>query len=131
MEFVIKLYNDKPSRLGIKYLYEYQAVKAYEEIFNRNAGDVFSLRVEIIKNKVSLRLLSEQTGERILYKELDYKLEQLKRLQAFTNTGSDIQFVHVFSKANTLMIAKPFRTARFISLSSYEIIGHGSFADTI
>jgi hypothetical protein len=131
MEFVIKLYSDKPSRLGVKYLQEYQAVKAYEGIFNKNAGDVFSLSVEMFKNKINLRLLSEQTGERIIYKELDYRIDQLKKLQAFIHPGTALHFVHVYSKTNTLMIAKPFRTNRFITLSNYEIISPGNFADTI
>ncbi len=94
-------------------------------------GDVFSLKMEPVRDKLNLLLLSEQTGERIVYKELNYKIEQLKRLEAFLRPGADLEFVHVYSKSNTLMIAKPFRSKKFIRLSGYEIIGPANFVGRI
>lgn len=123
MELLIRLYSDKPSKIGVKYTYEYLAVKAYEAIMEKNAGYVFSLSMELVRDKVNLVLSSDQTGARVLYKDLGYKHEQLKKLQTLLNPGSDLEFVHIFSKANTLMIAKPFRSQSFIKLSHYEITG--------
>jgi len=131
MELIIKLYSDKPSKIGIKYGYEYSAVKAYEELLTKNQGTAFSLKMEMVKEKLSLFLVSEQSGQHIVYKDLEYKIEQLKKLQAFIQPGADLDFVHVFSKTNTLMIARPFRSNKFIKISTYEIIGPGYFANAL
>jgi len=128
---MIKLYSDKPSKIAVKYGQEYQAVRAYEELLSKNEGDVFSLKMEMVKEKLNLMLICEQTGGRVLYKNLAYKMEQLKKLQTFVRPGSDLQFVHVFSKSNTLMVAKAFRSLRFIRVCNYEIIGPGNFANTV
>ncbi|WP_317898455.1 hypothetical protein [Aurantibacillus circumpalustris] len=127
MELVIKLYKDKPSKIGIKYNYEYQAVKAYEDLITNNSRLFFRLKIERQKTKLYLELVCEQSGSKTVYKDLEYKLEHLKRLQDFIKEGSDLQFVHVFSKANTLMIAKPFRKSQFVTLTGYEIIGSENF----
>ncbi|PBQ33073.1 hypothetical protein CNR22_15230 [Sphingobacteriaceae bacterium] len=129
MELVIKLYSDKPSKIGIKYPNEYTAVRAYEEIFHKNGGEIFSLKIEFVKERLTLTLISDETGERVIYKELEYKLEHLKKLQAFIQEGADLEFVHVFSKVNILYLAKAFRSKKFIKLSSYEIIGPANFAN--
>lgn len=131
MELIIKLYSDKPSKIGVKYPQEYSAVRAYEEIFSKNRGEVFSLKIEMIKDRINLVLVSDQSGGRILYKELEYKMEQLKKLETYFQPGNELQFVHIFPKSNTLMIAKPFRTQKFISLSSYEIIGPANFVNAL
>lgn len=131
MELIVKLYSDKPSKIGIKYPQEYSAVRAYEEIFHKNMGEVFSLKMEMVKDRMNMTLISEETGGKIIYKDLEYKLEHLKKLQTFLNPGSDLQFVHVFSKTNTLMIAKAFRGTKFIKLTNYELIGPGNFTNSI
>lgn len=130
MELFIKLYSDKPSKIGIKYPQEYSAVKAYEAIFHKDAGDTFRLKMEMLRDRINLILVSDKTGVSIVYKELEYKVEQIKKLQALVKPGSDLEFVHIFPKANTLMMAKPFRTQRFIKLSQYEIVGPGYFASS-
>lgn len=127
MELVIKLYSDKPSKIGIKYPNEHSAVKAYEAIFHKNGGEVYSLKMEFVRERLTLILTSDETAERIIYMDLEYKLDQLKRLQAFVQKGADLEFVHVFSKVNILYLAKAFRSKKFIKLSSYEIIGPGNF----
>ena len=131
MELVIKLYADKPSKIGVKYNQEYQAVKAYEELLAKNQGNEFQLKIEFVRGKISLELVCELTGSKTVYKELEYRLDQLKRLKAFIKPGNDLHFVHVFSKANTLMIARPFRKNQFASIKDYEIIGSANFIETM
>lgn len=127
MELVIKLYSDKPSKIGIKYPNEHTAVKAYEAIFHKNGGEIFSLKMEFVRERLTLILISDETGERIVYMDLEYKLDQLKKLQGFVQQGADLEFVHVFSKVNTLYLAKAFRGKKFIKISSYEIVGPANF----
>jgi hypothetical protein len=83
--------------------------------------------MELIRYKINLELVCEQTGAKTVYKQLDYKLEQVKRLKAFIKPNTDLDFVHIFSKANTMMIAKPFRTRTFVTIKDYEIIGSENF----
>ena len=121
MELVIKLYDDKPSKIGVKYNHEYQAVKAYEDLLDKNQGLIFQLKIEFVKDKVNLELVCEQTGSKTVYKQLDYKIEHINRLKTFIKPDHDLDFVHIFSKANTMMIAKPFRTKKFVTIKGYEI----------
>jgi hypothetical protein len=122
MELMIKLYSDRPSRIGIKYPTEYQAIKSYEEIIKKHQGGAFSLRIELIKNKANLFLFSEQTGGRIAYKDVEYKADQLKKLEMNLASGLTLEFVHVYAQLNTLLIAKPFRKQQFVTLSNTEIV---------
>ena len=131
MELIIKLYNDKTSRIGVKYLQEYQAVKAYEEIISKYLNESFSIKLEPVKNKINLVLISSQTGGRVVYKDLDYSLAQLKRLESYTERQTALQFVHIYNKSNLLVIAKPFRTQKFLLLSDVEIINPVSFGSVI
>lgn len=131
MELMVRIYKDKPSKIGIKYLQEYLAVKPYEEIFNKNWGDVFSVRMEMVKNKLNLILISDQSGGKIFYKELNYKIESIHKLQNFIKPGMDLEFVHIFNRQNVPLIAKPFRTAKFVKVSHYEIVGPEHFANTL
>lgn len=125
MELMIKLYADKPSRIGIKYPKEYTAVKTYEEIISKHRNETFFLKIELAKNKVHLLLRTEQTGGKIVYKDLDYKTEQLKKLEMYMTQGAPLQFVHVYSESNNLLIAKPFRKQTFITISNLEVINPG------
>jgi hypothetical protein len=131
MELLIKLYDNKPSKIGIKYPHEYSAVKAYEDLLTKNAESLFLVRMEMLKNKLNLILECEQTGVKVLYKELDFKMDQLKRLQVHIKAGDALQFVHVYSKANTIIVAKPFRTSRFINVKSFEVIGPNNFENEL
>jgi hypothetical protein len=122
MELIVKLYADKPSRIGVKYPKEYQAVKAYEEIISKYRNENFTLRIELAKGKAFLLLVSGQTGGRVVYKELDYKTEHLKKLEVYMQSGGNLQFVHIYADSNRLLIARPFRQQIFITVSSVEII---------
>jgi aldehyde:ferredoxin oxidoreductase len=131
MELVIKLYEDKPSKIGVKYIYEYKAVREYEDLIRKCRNELFILKLEPLKSGITISLTSEITGYTITYKNLEYKPEQVKRLQAFFTAQTLLQFVHVFSKENTLYIAKPFRKQDFISISKIELISTGNFADVM
>lgn len=128
MELLIKLYKEKPSRIGIKYMYSFQALRPYEDLIRKYPNDAFTLKLEPKNNKMILILQSEQSGEKIIYKDLDYKPEQVKKLQQQGYRGMPLQFVHVYSEANTVLIAKPFKKSLFISISSFEIIGIHNFS---
>jgi hypothetical protein len=74
-----------------------------------------------VRNKVTLQLTGDLTGSKVVYKDLEFKIDQLKRLQTYHQKGMPLQFVHIYPKANTLYVAKPFRKEEFISISSVEI----------
>lgn len=117
MELVVKLYADKISGLAIKYDTEYRAQKAYEELLQTLAEGPLDLVFEMRKGQLELLLQSQQNGKSILHKTLDYKVDQLKRLQNIYKPGFQIQYLHVFSKQNTLFVAKPFRKAQFMKIA--------------
>lgn len=123
MELIIKLYKDKTSRLGIKYAQEYQAVKVYEELINTYGQAAFKLRIELHHHKADLTLLPQQGGKSFSYKAVDYNVSQLQKLQTYITQGTPLEFLHVFSKSNVLVVAKPFRSQRFVTVSEIEFLG--------
>lgn len=123
MELIIKLYKDKTSRLGIKYAQEYQAVKVYEELINAYGQAAFKLRIELHHQKADLTLVPEQGGKSFSYKAVDYDVSQLQKLQTYITQAMPLEFLHVFSKSNALVVAKPFRSQRFVTIAQIEILG--------
>jgi hypothetical protein len=126
-QLLIKFYQDKPSRIGIKYTYEFQALKPYEELVRNYPEHTFTLRLEPKNDHITLTLLSDQCGERVIYKDLGYKKDQLTKLIQIGYKGMPLEFVHIYSEANTMLIAKPFKKQTFFSISSYEVIGINEF----
>lgn len=124
---LIKLYKDKPSRIGIKYTYGFQALKPYEELVRKFAGHTFSMKLEPQQKQISLRLRSDQSGEVIVYKALHYKAEELKNLMQQGYSGMPLEFVHIYTEANVTLIAKPFKQQQFFSISAFEIVGINEF----
>ena len=124
---LIKLSKDKPSRIGIKYAYEFQALKPYEELVRKYPQHSFSLKLEPKAKQINLSLRSDQSGEVIRYQDLLYKPEELRKLIDAGSGALPLEFVHLYSEANVLLIARPFKQQTFFKVSSYEIIGLNEF----
>lgn len=122
MEIIIKLYQDKPSRIGIKYAYEHLAIKAYEELVSKYHGQTFNVKLELLRGKLKLNmtLQSNETGIKILYKELEYRLELFEKVKALETQS--IEFVHIYMEHNKPYIAKPFKKQQFFQITSVEIV---------
>ncbi len=119
---MVKLQLEGFSRIGVKYSQEYQAVKSYENVISNQEGNSFSLKLELVKDKINLSLISDTTGMRTDYRDISYFTEQIKKLVIGIDLSKHFQFLHTYSKSNTLMVAKPFGTHTFIVLSKIEII---------
>lgn len=126
-QLLIKLYKDKPSRIGIKYAYGFQALKPYEELVRKYPQHSFSLKLEPKAKQINLSLRSDQSGEVVRYKDLLYKPEELRKLIDAGSGALPMEFVHIYSEANVLLIARPFKQQLFLTLSSYEVIGLNDF----
>lgn len=122
-QLFIKLSKGKPSRIAIKYAYKFQALKPYEELVRKYPQHCFSMRLEPKAKHIDLTLKSDQCGEIVTYKNLAYKPEELRQLIAAGKSALPLEFVHIYSEANVMLIAKPFKQETFFSLSSYDIIG--------
>lgn len=124
---LIKLSKDKPSRIGIKYAYEFQALRPYEDLVRKYPQHSFSLKLEPKAKQINLSLKSDQCGEVIRYKDLLYNPDELRKLIDAGSGVLPMEFVHIYSEANVLLIAKPFKQQHFFALSSYEVIGLNDF----
>ena len=123
MELLLKLYGDKPSRVGVRYTYGYQAIRAYEDLVRKYPAETFSLRLEPAGSKINLALRSDQSGKLIPYPDLEYRPELLNKIQSLSEQYSSLQFVHLYREGNQLLIAKPFKKQEFFTVTHYEIIG--------
>lgn len=118
---MVKLYNDKVSRIAVKFPFEYQAQKSYESLITQHPRETFLAKMELIQEKLWLTLQSDETGQKIQYKELDFRNDQIIRLKAHTEKSQDFIFVHVYPKHGSLFVAKPFRREEFIRISAFDI----------
>lgn len=123
MNLMLKLYHDKPSKIAVHYNYEHQAQRAYEDLLTKHAGLKTKIKIELLHHKITLCLESVESGFKMYYKDLDYRSSQILQLKAYYEAGSALNFVHVFSKQNTLFVAKPFYKPNFLSVESIELIG--------
>lgn len=128
-ELIIKLYHDKPSRIGILYGNQFVASRDYATLLSKYLGESFRARLEVVKDRINLILVSDKSNGKLEYKNLRYKSEQLKKLQALVKSDSEIQFVHIYPVENTLLIAKPnlSRPMEFAFINQYEIVVDGQY----
>ena len=122
MELLMKFYREKSSRIAVKFLYEHAAKQAYESLLDQLGEEHCTLKLELLKNRVCLTLINVGTGRKVEYKSLEYKSEQLRNLQKYSSEFRQLIFVHVYSKSNTLLVAKPFHKEKFIVITDYEIL---------
>ena len=122
MELVVKIYGDKPSRIGVKYVYDYQAQRSYEDLVKKSGTGDHTLTLEPVRDRMTMVLISHDTGVKTVYKDLEFKMEQVNRLRQYFSPSASLLFVHVFPKNNTLMVAKPFRKENFLKVTNFELI---------
>jgi hypothetical protein len=130
-ELVIKLYQDSPSRIGIQYGSGFQATKEYATLVDKFRGESLRARIEINKNRMNLILRSDVSNGKVEYRDLTFNNMQFKRLQAFLKPPVEMQFVHIYSKANQLFIAKPGfnKKMEFVMISTFELNIRGEFME--
>jgi hypothetical protein len=123
MQLIVKLYKDKPHRLGVIYPSEYQAGKSYESLLEKKGEGPLQVYIELGKNGASLKLKTTQGDMVMWYKDLEFKTEQLKRLQAYVEPGNTLHFAHIYKKENTMFVPKVrFKNPELIQVSYYEIL---------
>jgi hypothetical protein len=123
MQILIKLYTDQPPRIGIIYPSEYQASKSYEQLIEKHKGELFHASIELVKGLITLRLKSVNGGAFLVYKDLEFKVEQLKRLQAFCKQETEMEFVHVYKKATGIFVPKiRNKNPELMKISGYEVV---------
>lgn len=124
MELVVKFCADQTIRIGVRFIYEYLAVKPYETIVSRHGTENFSIRMELERGTIKLVLRSDNDGGKFEYKELTFRVDQVKRLKdMLSHEDLPVKFVHVYPKENRLYIAKPFRMEKLIQVSRVEFVG--------
>jgi hypothetical protein len=122
VELFLKFYTDKPCRIGIKYIYEFQAVKAYEDLVRLFGESELTALLEISKGRITLVLTSQFNGKQQRYQALEFKTQELQKLRSLGENHS-FEFVHIFAQHNTLMVAKPFRKTKFYLINRLELRG--------
>jgi hypothetical protein len=129
MQLVIKLYNEKAPRIGIIYPTEFQGGKAYEPFLTKYRNENFRMDLELIKGKINLHLTSINGSAKVIYKDLDFKIEHLKKLRDYTTSTTRLEFVHTYWKGNVLMICKVnFKNPLPLSIDKHEIIVPDNYA---
>jgi hypothetical protein len=122
MQLLIKLYTETP-RIGIIYPSEYQAIKMYEQLIEKHLGETFHLSIEIVKGLITLKLRSIDGSGVIVYKDLEFKSDQLKRLETYCKPDISMELIHVFNKSNGMVIPKIRQKApEFLKIKGYEIV---------
>jgi hypothetical protein len=121
MEFLFKSYRDQPSRAAVKYTYDFQAVRAYEQLFTKQSGIDFEMRLEPFSSHLKLTITSRESGMPFQYPPLEYKKNDIYLLQQLQE-GSSLQFLHVYPRAGKLLVARPFKKELFINITRFEVL---------
>ena len=123
MELMVKFLDTAEVRLGIKYPYEHSAQRSYEQVIEDGSENTFELKLEIHGDKLDLTLHSDYSGKKYEYGFLDFKKTELLNLYQRHQKSKSIYFLHVFPRANSLYVAKPFRKKIFMKISSLAFRG--------
>lgn len=122
MELLVKVYADKPSKIGIWYPHEYQAVRAYETLLMKCRHQKLNLKIEIKPTGLIIQVRSDFDAQLIVYRDIQFKPEQILKMQQYFNGSVAVDFVHVFTRSNQQLIAKPFHQSEFLSVQQIEWI---------
>lgn len=106
MEILIKLRADKKPRIGIAYLNEYEAGKAFQQILETYPKESFVARLEIFRSHAHFTLYPVNGGRPVFYRHLSFKPDQVKKLQTFVSPKTEMEFVHIYKKGNMAFVAK-------------------------
>ena len=123
MQMLLKLYTDQTPRIGIIYPSEYHAIKNYEQLIEKHLDETFHLSIEIVKGLITLKLRSINGSGTIVYKDLTFKADQIKRLRAFCKTDISMELIHIYNKSNAMVIPRIRRRApELLKIKGYEIV---------
>lgn len=123
MELLVKRYADQPSRIAVRYIYEYQATKAYQDLVHAMENGSVQVVAEIKGKQIDLTLISDFNGKKIFYRALEFHQKDMEKMLLLQD-GPSI-FVHVYPKQNTLMVARPWKKSLFLQVSRLELRGTG------
>jgi hypothetical protein len=122
MELAVKIYPDKPSRIGVLYNHEFMAVRTYEDLVRNNRNQSLHLKLELLRGKAELTFTSSHTGTKTVYRDIEFKTSHIEKIQKYYHDGMPADFVHIFPRGNQLLIAKPFRKAEFLPLTGIQLV---------
>lgn len=122
MDLLVKVYNNKPSKIGIWYPFEFQAVRAYEALLLKCRNQKLILKMEIKSTGLLINVLSDFDSQLTIYRDIQFKPEQIIKMQQYFTGTLSLEFVHVFTRSNKQLTAKPFHQAEFLSIHQIEWI---------
>jgi hypothetical protein len=123
VELMVRVYDDGRARLGILYPYEFMAKKNYEQLLGTLRNEALSLQAEIVRGRLQLQFTGAHSGAKVVYREIEFRNEHLVRLRDAFAKGRVFDFVHVFPKSNTMVIAKPYGRAEFLAVKDFSLVG--------
>lgn len=120
---IIKIQAERPTRVGVRYAYPFQAQASCQVLLRNYPGHRFSMRLEPKSNYIDLTLCSDECGELVRYQALHYKPDDLRGMIAAPKNLLPLEFVHAYTQANVTRIAGSTGQSGIFSISSWEILG--------
>ena len=110
--------------MGILYPFEFQAVRAYEQLLLRCRNQKLNLKIEIKPTGLLLAVRSDFNAQLTLYRNIQFKPDHIIKIQRYLTGQTPAEFVHVFTRSNKLLIAKPFNKPELLPINEIECIHH-------
>ena len=110
--------------MGILYPFEFQAVRAYEQLLLRCRNQKLNLQIEIKPTGLLLAVRSDFNAQLTLYRNIQFKPDHIIKIQRYLTGQAPAEFVHVFTRSNKLLIAKPFNKPELLPINEIECIHH-------
>lgn len=97
-------------------------MRAYEQLLLRCRNQQLNLKIEIKPSGLLIAVRSDFNAQLTLYREIQYKPEQILKMQRYLTGQVPVEFVHVFTRSNKQLIAKPFNKAELLPINAIEWI---------
>ena len=99
-------------------------MRAYEQLLLRCRNQKLNLKFEIQPASLILTVQSDFDAQRIVYKDIHYQPDQIIKMQRYLTGQVPADFVHVFTRSNKQLIAKPFNKAELLPINTIEWVHH-------
>ena len=125
MKLIVKLPKDKLPFIGIQFPYSYEAGKTNQDLVTNHKHIQYKMILEFVKDKVNVKLVSQEHMIARCYNSLEYEKEKLKKWFYLTKGAKVFNFSHTIVEGGKELVAKTILQPQhfILKLNQCEIIG--------
>ncbi len=125
MKLIVKLPKDKLPFIGIQFPYSYEAGKTNQDLVTNYKHIQYKIVLEFVKDKVNIKLVSQENMITRSYNGLEYEKDKLKNWLYLTKNAKAFNFSHTIKEGGKELVAKTILQPQnfILKLNQCQIIG--------